>query len=112
MRGASTVFKNIVLTQPLAIIDLETTGTDAKEARSVEISVLKILPDGTNTLGTRRITPGIPIPPGTTAVHGITDADVAEMPPQRNRRPSRAKLAYTQESAVPEELRVLLERRS
>jgi DNA polymerase-3 subunit epsilon len=71
------VFKNIVLTRPLAIIDLETTGTNAKEARIVEISVLKILPDGTTTLRTRRINPGVPIPPDATAVHGITDADVA-----------------------------------
>jgi hypothetical protein len=52
------VFKSIVLTRPLAIIDLETAGTDAKEARIVELSVLKILPDGTNTLRTRRINPG------------------------------------------------------
>jgi DNA polymerase-3 subunit epsilon len=76
-------FKNLVLTRPLAIIDLETTGTDAKEARIVEISVMKVMPDGTNTLRTRRVNPGVPIPPSATQVHGITDADVANEPPFR-----------------------------
>lgn len=57
-------------------IDLETTGTDPATARIVEIALVD--PDGTRRV--RRINPGIPIPPEATAVHGITDADVADCP--------------------------------
>ena len=74
------MFKNLVLTQPLAVIDLETTGLDAKTARIVEISVLKVSPDGTHDHRTRRLNPQVPIPPESTAVHGITDEDVADAP--------------------------------
>ncbi len=71
---------NLSLERPLAIIDLETTGTDAKTDRIVEISVLKIQPDGQRTHRTRRLNPGRPIPPEATSVHGITDADIAGEP--------------------------------
>src|SRR5690242_8632899 len=71
---------NITLEKPLAVIDLETTGTDPQNDRIVEISILKILPDGRRRHRTRRLNPGIPIPPAATAVHGITDADVAGEP--------------------------------
>jgi DNA polymerase-3 subunit epsilon len=71
---------NIILEKPLAFIDLETTGTDPKKDRIVEISVLKILPDGQQQHRTRRINPGMPIPAAATAVHGIEDADVAGEP--------------------------------
>jgi len=71
---------NLSLDRPLAVIDLETTGTDLKTDRIVEISVLKIGPDGERTHRTRRLNPGRPIPPEATAVHGITDADVAGEP--------------------------------
>jgi DNA polymerase-3 subunit epsilon len=71
---------NISLERPLAVIDLETTGTDVKTDRIIEISVLKIWPDGQRTHRTRRLNPGKPIPPEATAVHGIADADVAGEP--------------------------------
>jgi DNA polymerase-3 subunit epsilon len=74
------MFRNIQLSRPLAILDLETTGTDAKEARIVEISILKLSPDGSRDMRTRRVNPGVPIPPESSAVHGITDADVADAP--------------------------------
>jgi DNA polymerase-3 subunit epsilon len=74
------IFKNLVLERPLAVIDLETTGTNAQVDRIVEISVLKIHPDGRREQRTRRLNPGRPIPPEATAVHGITDADVADAP--------------------------------
>jgi DNA polymerase-3 subunit epsilon len=73
-------FKNLVLQRPLAVIDLETTGTDVKLARIVEISVLKAHPDGRQEHRTRRLNPEVLIPPDATAVHGITDADVATEP--------------------------------
>lgn len=70
----------LVLQNPLAVIDLETTGVDPKKDRIVEISVLKILPEGRHRQRTWRVNPGVPIPASATAVHGISDADVADEP--------------------------------
>jgi DNA polymerase III subunit epsilon len=74
------MLKNIRLDRPLAVIDLETTGTDPKIDRIIEISVLRLLPGGDHDHRTRRVHPGVPIPPEATAVHGITDDDVADSP--------------------------------
>src|SRR5271157_3965655 len=71
------MFKNVRLERPLVVLDLETTGTKVQTDRIVEISLLKMLPDGTNQIKTRHLNPGIPIPAEATAIHGITDADVA-----------------------------------
>lgn len=72
---------NLELNRPLAFIDIESTGTSPARDRIVEIAVLKLFPDGSETFRVKRANPGIPIPPEATAVHGITDADVAEAPP-------------------------------
>src|SRR5262249_38787031 len=45
-----------------------------------EISVIKIDPQGAIDRRTRRINPGVSIPPAATAIHGISDADVADQP--------------------------------
>ncbi|WP_422927008.1 exonuclease domain-containing protein [Singulisphaera sp. PoT] len=74
------MLKNIILERPLAVFDLETTGTDTKLDRIIEISVLKLLPGGGSDHRTRRVNPGVPIPPESTAVHGISDDDVADSP--------------------------------
>jgi DNA polymerase III subunit epsilon len=71
---------SIVLKNPLVFIDLETTGIDIVKDRIVEIAILKVFPDGREEIKTRRINPTVPIPPETTAIHGITDADVAHEP--------------------------------
>lgn len=68
------------LNKPIIFFDLETTGTNITQDRIVEVSILKIMPDGKEISRTRRINPGIPIPPEATAVHHITDADVAGEP--------------------------------
>lgn len=68
------------LTRPLIIFDLETTGINIASDRIVEISVLKIQADGTQTWKTQRLNPTIPIPAVVTAVHGIADADVRDCP--------------------------------
>lgn len=68
------------LTRPLAIFDLETTGTNIGNDRIVEISIIKVHPDEREEVFTRRINPGIPIPPEVTAIHGITDEDVKDAP--------------------------------
>ncbi len=72
---------DINLSRPLVIFDIESTGVNAEHDRIVEISVLKIQPDGTSKSYTRRVNPEMPIPPSATAVHGISDADVAGCPP-------------------------------
>jgi DNA polymerase-3 subunit epsilon len=66
---------NLVRERPLAIIDLETTGVDPRVDRIVEVSVLKVSPDGTTDHRTRRINPGIPIPIEATRIHGISNTD-------------------------------------
>jgi DNA polymerase III subunit epsilon len=74
------MFENLILEKPLAVIDVETTGANPDNDRIVEIAVLRVTPDGKYTRGDRRLNPGIPIPPEATAIHGITDADVAYAP--------------------------------
>jgi DNA polymerase-3 subunit epsilon len=65
---------------PVCIFDLETTGIDVAKDRIVEIAVLRVEPDGTETLYTKRINPEMKIPPQATAVHGISDEDVKDAP--------------------------------
>jgi DNA polymerase-3 subunit epsilon len=72
--------KNLKLDRPLAFIDLETTGLKPYSDRIVELSILKIHTDGREEYNSRRINPGVPIPSEATAVHGITDDDVADKP--------------------------------
>mgnify|MGYP000671904405 FL=1 len=68
------------LTRPLCFFDLETTGVDISKDRIVEMAVLKLQTDGTKEAQTWRINPERPIPAEATAVHGITDAMVADEP--------------------------------
>jgi DNA polymerase-3 subunit epsilon len=68
------------LTRPIAFFDLETTGVNVASDRIVELSFLKITPDGKKEIKTKRINPTIPIPLESSLVHGIYDADVANEP--------------------------------
>ncbi len=68
------------LKRPIIFFDLETTGVDTSKDRIVEISMVKVMPDGEEIIKTRRINPGMPIPPESTAIHGITDEDVKDCP--------------------------------
>jgi DNA polymerase-3 subunit epsilon len=68
------------LKKPIAFFDLETTGIDIANDRIVEISILKIDISGKEEWLSSRINPGIPIPAAATAIHGITNADVANAP--------------------------------
>lgn len=65
------------LDRPLVFFDLETTGLNPKHDRIIELALIKVTPQGDVLERVRRFNPGIPIPPEATAVHGITDADVA-----------------------------------
>lgn len=68
------------LIKPLAVFDLETTGTNVATDRIIEISIIKINPDGKEHILTQRVNPTIPIPPEATAVHGISDSDIVNEP--------------------------------
>ncbi len=71
---------NLNLKRPIVFFDLETTGVDTSRDRIVEISMIKVNPDGSEEVKTRRLNPEMPIPPESTAVHGITDEDVKDCP--------------------------------
>jgi DNA polymerase-3 subunit epsilon len=66
------------LKRPLAFFDLETTGTNIGADRIVEISVIKLNPDGSEKVLTLRVNPGIPIPLESSLVHGIYDEHVKD----------------------------------
>jgi DNA polymerase III subunit epsilon len=71
----------ISLDRPLVFFDLETTGLDLKKDRIVELALIRVSPTGDVMERVRRFNPGMPIPPEATAVHGITDEDVADEAP-------------------------------
>ena len=68
------------LTRPICFFDLETTGIDVSKDRIVEISILKVFPNGNRESKTWLVNPTIPIPAQATAVHGITNEKVAGEP--------------------------------
>ena len=68
------------LKNPLVFFDLETTGINIVKDRIVEISFVKVYKNGKEESKTRRINPEMPIPPESTAIHGITDEDVKDCP--------------------------------
>lgn len=68
------------LTKPLAVIDLETTGTNLSTDRIIEIAIVKIMPDGKKMVKRKLLNPEMPIPASSTEVHGISDAMVKDAP--------------------------------
>ena len=68
------------LRKPIVFFDLETTGLNPVHDHIVEISMLKINVNGEEEQKTWLINPGCTIPPETTAVHHISDADVKDSP--------------------------------
>lgn len=68
------------LKNPIVFFDLETTGTNIVSDRIVEISYLKVSPNGREESKTLRINPEMHIPAESSAIHGIVDADVADCP--------------------------------
>lgn len=75
---------NLKLSRPIVFFDLETTGLNISADRIVEFSYIKVFPDGREESDTMRLNPEIPIPAEATAVHHITDADVASCPTLRD----------------------------
>jgi DNA polymerase-3 subunit epsilon len=70
----------IKLDRPICIFDLEATGTNVLEDRIVDVCVLRREPDGTETVFSSLVNPGVPIPPEASAIHHITDDMVADQP--------------------------------
>jgi len=68
------------LNRPICFFDLETTGTDVARDRIVEISIVKVFPNGNKESRTWLVNPTISIPSQATAVHGISDERVASEP--------------------------------
>ena len=68
------------LSKPLVFFDLETTGVNIGTDRIVEISILKIFPNGTKESKTWLVNPEVEIPAEATAVHGITNEKVVTEP--------------------------------
>ncbi|HKJ61136.1 MAG TPA: DUF294 nucleotidyltransferase-like domain-containing protein [Hyphomicrobiales bacterium] len=69
-----------LISMPAAAIDTETTGLDPSHARVVQLAGVQI--DGTEIQTERHlqqlVNPGIPIPEKSTAIHHISDSDVAD----------------------------------
>ncbi|GMN11678.1 3'-5' exonuclease [Croceitalea sp. MTPC9] len=68
------------LTKPICFFDLETTGINVAKDRIVEISILKIFPNGNKESKTWLVNPEMEIPPEVVAVHGISNEKVTNEP--------------------------------
>lgn len=68
------------LTKPICFFDLETTGVNITNDRVVEISILKVFPNGNKESKTWLVNPEMPIPAVVSAIHGVTDERVANEP--------------------------------
>jgi len=68
------------LSKPLIVFDLETTGLDLVKDRIIQISYIKVHPDGTEERVNQYINPGKPIPAEVVEITGITNEDVKDAP--------------------------------
>ena len=75
---------NLNLANPIVFFDLETTGVNIAKDRIVEISVLKVYPNGKEEQKTIRVNPEMHIPEETSKIHGIYDEDVKDAPTFKN----------------------------
>lgn len=71
---------NLNLKKNLCIFDIETTGLDVSQDRIVEISILKVTPEGEETELTLRINPEMEISEESISIHGITQEDIKNSP--------------------------------
>ena len=68
------------LKNPIIFFDIESTGLNVATDRIVEISMVKVMPDGSTEVKTRRINPTIHISEEASRIHGIHDEDVRNEP--------------------------------
>jgi DNA polymerase-3 subunit epsilon len=71
---------NLHLKRPLAIFDLETTGTNITSDRIVEIGIIKVHPNGDEERYCKRVNPQMPIPNEVSLIHGIYEKDIVDAP--------------------------------
>ena len=71
---------NLILKKPICFFDLETTGINISKDRIVEISILKVFPNGTEESKTWLVNPEMEIPEEVIAIHGITNEKIANEP--------------------------------
>jgi DNA polymerase III subunit epsilon len=71
---------NLKLERPIVFFDLETTGLNISKDQIIEISLLKVFPDGSEFSKTTLVKPEIPISDEAFAVHGIANEDVKNAP--------------------------------
>ena len=74
------IARRLKISRPLCFLDLETTGTVPEADRIIEIAWIAVHPDLRVKRYRTFVNPGIPIPPESSAVHGIRDADVKDAP--------------------------------
>ena len=80
------------LNRPIIFFDLETTGINISRDRIIEISYIKVMPNGEEHEASFRVNPEMHIPEESTAVHHITDEDVANEQPFSKIAPQLAKV--------------------
>lgn len=68
------------LKKPLVVFDLETTGLDIVNDRIIQLSFIKVYPDGKEERGDHLINPGRHIPEMITELTGIDDEKVKDAP--------------------------------
>jgi DNA polymerase-3 subunit epsilon len=68
------------LTKPIVFFDLETTGINIAKDRIVEISILKVYPNGNKESKTWLVNPEMEIPSEVVAIHGISNEKVVTEP--------------------------------
>jgi DNA polymerase-3 subunit epsilon len=70
----------LALDRPLVVFDIESTGLNPRQDRIIELSAVKLNPDGTEEVRTWLMNPTVDIPPETTAIHSISNEDVKDCP--------------------------------
>lgn len=73
---------------PLVCLDLEATGIDVAADRIVELTLVRIEPDGAVELLDTLVDPGRPIPAEASRIHGISDEEVGGAPTLAELAPS------------------------
>ncbi|WP_243018099.1 MULTISPECIES: 3'-5' exonuclease [Candidatus Cardinium] len=71
---------SLKLTNPLAFLDVETTGINVIHDRIIEIAIIKLMPNGNRITFYKRINPEQAIPPESSLIHGIYDDDLKDKP--------------------------------
>jgi DNA polymerase III subunit epsilon len=76
----TSIHIDLKLERPLAVFDIESTGTNRKFDRIIDLAIVKLLPGGKSESYSFRVNPGMPIPAEATLIHGITNEDVKDSP--------------------------------